>query len=761
MKYKLVSILLLSFFLWPVYGQEIDLAKTFTPLVSKGVIPEDFRTLSKDKFYKDKSELGNQDKRQTKKTKEAFLLQSNFGIDNLLLSGDVIFGDPVTEYINKIADQVLINHKKLRSELRFYVLKSTTVNAFSTNQGIIFVSLGLVAQVQNEAQLAYILAHEIVHYTEKHVINSYVDASKIAKDKEFQRLKYDDKIIELSNYSKEHEFEADEKGLLMFLETNYSVKHARGVFDVLQYSYLPFDEVPIDKSFFETIDYVFPESYVLEELNGIKVDDDYDDSKSSHPNIRKRSKRFDELISSHSKDELRKAFLVSESEFNYARSMSRFEMSRLYLIERDYGMAIYNSFLLLQTYPDNAYAKSVIGKSLYSLAKYKKSGRINRVLNNYKKIEGSSQQLFYFLSKLNAEELSILAVKYLWDSYQTHGDVETLKLFSETALKDLIFDYDLKFNYLLTKTREEVSIELAEKEEGKTEDEEKELSKYDKIKKKKETDKVVGSESYSRYAFVNLINSNSDFASVFQSNIEEYEKERELIEINNKLSYKEKLKKQKEAERAKKKEYKKGKSFGINKIVIVNPFYISADTRKTKKIKHIASEEKLIRFNDKLIQNANKVGIENELLSAKLLPEDDAEFFNDLSLISDWLSERLDHSDIGVLNSECERIKKISEKYGTDYFYFTGIVNVRERNSERYLKAFAYVVFGYLIFPIPLAINEIVKVEYSTSYHNLVLNFDTGEIVLARTISFNNNDSKDFLNSYIYNMMYQMKQKSK
>lgn len=95
-----------------------------------------------------------------------FLETTHYAIDDLLHSGYVVFGDEVSNYISSIADSLLKDDLLTRSALRFYTLKSMASNAFSTDQGIIFVTTGLISQVKNEAQLAFILAHEICHFRE-------------------------------------------------------------------------------------------------------------------------------------------------------------------------------------------------------------------------------------------------------------------------------------------------------------------------------------------------------------------------------------------------------------------------------------------------------------------------------------------------------------------------------------------------------------------------------------------------------------------
>lgn len=55
----------------------------------------------------------------------------------------------------------------------FGVLKSETPNAFSAPGGYVFVTSGLLKVLENEAQLAGVLAHEVAHVTQKHALKTY------------------------------------------------------------------------------------------------------------------------------------------------------------------------------------------------------------------------------------------------------------------------------------------------------------------------------------------------------------------------------------------------------------------------------------------------------------------------------------------------------------------------------------------------------------------------------------------------------------
>jgi len=221
-----------------------------------------------------------------KKDKKAFLLNANYFIDELLLSGKVLFNDPISEYVTKLGEH-LMEGKDLSDDIRFYTIKSNVTNAFSTNQGIIFVTTGLISQLENEAQLAFILAHEIAHYELKHTINSYLETQDITKGTNtYKRKSLDDRIKSYNKHSREVEFEADSMGIALFLKTDYDISNLISVFDVLLYSYLPFDEEPFDKAFFERSDYHFPDTFQLETVNPITAIEDRDDTYSTHPNAK-------------------------------------------------------------------------------------------------------------------------------------------------------------------------------------------------------------------------------------------------------------------------------------------------------------------------------------------------------------------------------------------------------------------------------------------------------------------------------------------
>ena len=79
----------------------------------------------------------------------------------------------LNRYINKVGRNLGSQSERPTLEWTFGILDTDAFNAYSTPGGYVFVSRGLLEQIDNEAQLAGVLAHEIAHVTERHALELY------------------------------------------------------------------------------------------------------------------------------------------------------------------------------------------------------------------------------------------------------------------------------------------------------------------------------------------------------------------------------------------------------------------------------------------------------------------------------------------------------------------------------------------------------------------------------------------------------------
>lgn len=76
------------------------------------------------------------------------------------------------KYVNLVGNSVAQFSDRPNIPYHFAVLNSEEPNAFSTPGGYVFVTVGLLKKVRNEAELAGVLGHEIAHVTEKHALKT-------------------------------------------------------------------------------------------------------------------------------------------------------------------------------------------------------------------------------------------------------------------------------------------------------------------------------------------------------------------------------------------------------------------------------------------------------------------------------------------------------------------------------------------------------------------------------------------------------------
>jgi beta-barrel assembly-enhancing protease len=73
-------------------------------------------------------------------------------------------------YVNEVGQRVAAKSDRPDIPYNFQVVDQPTVNAFATMGGFVYVHTGLLKAVDNEAQLASVLAHETGHINARHIV---------------------------------------------------------------------------------------------------------------------------------------------------------------------------------------------------------------------------------------------------------------------------------------------------------------------------------------------------------------------------------------------------------------------------------------------------------------------------------------------------------------------------------------------------------------------------------------------------------------
>lgn len=726
--YLLFSITL--FFSFPVFGQKNF--NQFETLLSKGAIPIDFSSSTQEKIEKDIKEST----RDLSKKKQAIFVKGiHERIDLLLHSGNVVYGDEVSLYVEKIAGILLKNEPELKAKLRFYTLKSNETNAFSTDQGIVFVTTGLIAQLASEAQLAYVLSHEIAHYTEKHVVETF--------DWKTTRTNRYNSIEKLSSYSKENELEADRVAIKMYHAAGYSEEELISTFDVLMYSYLPFDEIPVPFDYFNTPKLYVPQSIFNSKTFPITAVEDYDDEKSSHPNIKKRKEAVEEQKGKYS-NWGNKNFLLNKSDFVEIRNIARFESIRTAIIDNDFYGALYTIFILQRDFPQSTYLKQMKALAWLSIAQFTEANRISEVAYESDELEGESARLFATLAKLSNKARYTIALRYIYDLKKEDPNNKFISECYNRLLHVLAKEKSFKLEEYAKNTFQE-AIALKSKPAEKEEKKEEEInSKYKRIKSKKEHDasSEVDSLDYYFYGIPDIIADSifTDKLTNYISDLREKETDENII-----LTKKER-KQLEEKEKA-----RKVTDLAIDKFVLIEPVLF-------KNSKRIVNQKTINDYTHLIEDIADQQLITCQSINLESIKENGTSEFNKRSTLISLIEQKGNLEEIEMMPIDFNYLQTMKEELNTENVMFSVISYDKNFNEN----IFALVIYNMVLpvfIPVTLLVylpQKIVSSNIVTCY-SVMLNMNTGELLNAGYQELNGKMRKPVVGSYFHNLFANLK----
>jgi predicted Zn-dependent protease len=145
---------------------------------------------------------------------------------------NIMRGDtPTARYVNEVGVNVGREHNPWLADFRFKVIDDpNTINAFALPGGRIYITTGLLNRLDNEAELAMVLAHEIAHVSRRdyarnmgrQMIMSWVKKFLGSTDNTMlQAGSFLTTNVSLLRMRQEDELEADYQGELYIYELDY------------------------------------------------------------------------------------------------------------------------------------------------------------------------------------------------------------------------------------------------------------------------------------------------------------------------------------------------------------------------------------------------------------------------------------------------------------------------------------------------------------------------------------------------------------
>lgn len=145
-----------------------------------------------------------------------------------------VYSDPeIGGYVATVGGRIAANSGIANARFIFTVLNTPDVNAFALPGGYVYVTRGLLALTNSEAELAGVLAHEVGHVAARHTAERYSRAVVAGLGAAILGAVTNDQIGQLADlgselylrgFSREQEFQADTLGVRYLRGTGYAPK---------------------------------------------------------------------------------------------------------------------------------------------------------------------------------------------------------------------------------------------------------------------------------------------------------------------------------------------------------------------------------------------------------------------------------------------------------------------------------------------------------------------------------------------------------
>jgi len=227
-----------------------------------------------------------------------------------LVSGNSIYSDwqEMETYLNAVFAEIFpeLNYPE---RPRIYLIKSPHYNAFMTGSGQMFIHVGLIAQMENEAELASVICHEFAHNMHRHSLQSYLEYSLGA----FTKKQVAWKPVKV----KTQELEADKTGFDWLQESNYSVDGS-----LLAFRYFERLEKQRERRFGSKIKF----------------------TSANHPTSIERLEQLNKLYQNDKKPNRKRFIIADQSTFEKFKRIAQAEKLRLHLTNKEYNDCIEAAF---------------------------------------------------------------------------------------------------------------------------------------------------------------------------------------------------------------------------------------------------------------------------------------------------------------------------------------------------------------------------------------------------------------------------------
>lgn len=158
-----------------------------------------------------------------------------------LKKGLIVRNKEANEYVQSIAKELEPSFEHPDIELNYFILKDANINASAMPNGNIYLNAGLISKLQNEDQLAFVIAHEIAHVIHRHGLKKHIDSKNTIASSHVANLFlmgtnliYFATMSDLASFSRESERDADLEAMNYIANSRYNLSEGKKAIQLLR-----------------------------------------------------------------------------------------------------------------------------------------------------------------------------------------------------------------------------------------------------------------------------------------------------------------------------------------------------------------------------------------------------------------------------------------------------------------------------------------------------------------------------------------------
>jgi len=356
--------------------------------------------------------------------------------------------DPeVNGYLQKIVQKIMTANENLKNiDARVVFSRDWWPNAYSMGDGTIAVNAGLYIFLSNEAELVFILCHELAHYYLEHTpkaIKKYVETvnsetfkaqiKRLSKEeyRVNQQLEQLAKSIafDIRSHGRDKESEADKMAFDLMKNTGYDPAAIRTTLELLDKvdDSLFYSKPVVLNKIFDFEEYPFKMKWIQKEssiFSQLKEDDSpltkkEKDSLKTHPDCSTRILQLDNLL----KQENGKAFIIDENMFYLLKKNFYLEMMEYCYQSEQVSRNLFYSLLLLENDPENKTAIYSVARALNHLYEAQKDHKLGFLVEKEARFYPEQYNLLLrMLDRLRLNEIVSLNINFCKKHYSLMKD---------------------------------------------------------------------------------------------------------------------------------------------------------------------------------------------------------------------------------------------------------------------------------------------------------------------------------------------------